>query len=135
MGLVSVPSEARRRNMAAIRSQDTKIELLVRSSLHAAGFRFSLHRRDLPGRPDIVLPAKRAVVLVHGCFWHGHICKEAKRPKSNRGYWTPKIEGNMRRDRRVRRQLRAQGWSVFVVRECTVHKDTKRVVGALRNRH
>lgn len=134
MAIVTATDEARSRNMSAIRSRDTKIEFAVRKALHAAGFRFRLHRKDLPGRPDVVLPGRRTVIMVHGCFWHGHICKEAKRPKSNLTYWAPKIEGNMRRDTRVRRQIRSKGWSVLVVRECTVQRDTERVIQALKKR-
>jgi len=121
----------RSRNMAAIRSQNTKIELHVRRALHAARFRFRLHRKDLPGKPDIVLPRHKTVVLVHGCFWHGHICKEARRPKSNLGYWGPKIEGNMARDARVRSELEARGWNVVVVKECSVKEDTSDLIHML----
>ena len=126
------PDEARSRNMAAIRNRDTKIELFVRSSLHAAGFRFRLHNKELPGKPDVTLSRLRAVVFVHGCFWHGHICKEARRPKSNLAYWTPKIEGNMARDSRVRSEIETQGWRVYVVRECTLQQDTRRVIRRLQ---
>jgi DNA mismatch endonuclease (patch repair protein) len=123
--------DARSRNMAAIKSRDTKIERIVRKALHAAGFRFRLHRRDLPGKPDIVLLRYGTVVFVQGCFWHGHICKEARRPKSNLRYWTPKIEGNMARDLRVQAETKALGWHVFVVRECTVQRDTRKLIRRL----
>jgi DNA mismatch endonuclease (patch repair protein) len=126
--------ESRSRNMAAIRSRDTKIELTVRKALHVAGFRFRLHRKDLPGKPDVILPGLRTAVFVHGCFWHGHVCKEARRPKSNLRYWNPKIEGNMARDRRVQAEIKARGWVAFVVRECTVERDTKRLLGVLAAR-
>lgn len=128
------PDEARSRNMAAIRNRDTKIEFIVRRALHAAGFRFRLHRKDLPGKPDVVLPGLRAAVFVHGCFWHGHVCREARRPKSNLAYWTPKIEGNMARDARVRSDIEDRGWKVFIVRECTVREDTRRLIQILRRR-
>jgi DNA mismatch endonuclease, patch repair protein len=125
------PSEQRSRNMAAIRSRDTKIELYVRRAVHAAGYRFRLHRKDLPGKPDLVLPRLKTVVLVHGCYWHGHICKEAKRPLSNLSYWTPKIEGNMARDARNIAALHEMGWRVYVVRECTVREDTTELIRLL----
>lgn len=130
MSRTPVP-EARSRNMAAIRSQDTKIEMHVRRALHGAGFRFRLHRRDLPGKPDIILSRFRTVVFVHGCFWHGHICKEARRPKSNLGYWLPKIERNMARDIVVKAKARRLGWRVFVCRECTIEGDTRRLLAKL----
>lgn len=120
--------------MAAIRSGDTKIELLVRKALHSSGFRFRLHNKHLPGRPDVVLARFKTVVFVHGCFWHGHICKEARRPKSNLRYWTPKIEGNMARDARVQAETKAMGWKLVVIRECTVQNDTRKLVRTLRKR-
>ena len=123
--------EARSRNMAAIRSRDTKIEVRMRRALHAAGYRFRLHRRDLPGRPDIILPRYRTVVFVHGCFWHGHVCKEARRPKSNLSYWLPKIERNMARDTKVLAKTRRLGWRAFVARECTIERDTSRLLTKL----
>ena len=104
--------------MSKIGPKNTLPELRVRSLLHRLGFRFSLHRKDLPGTPDIVLPAREAVVFVHGCFWHGHSCKAGKMPKSRIEYWEPKIEANKRRDERKRRQLRRLGWKVIYVREC-----------------
>ena len=131
MARINPPDEARSKNMAAIRSKDTKIELTVRRALHAAGFRFRLHRANLPGRPDVILPSLKSVVFVHGCFWHGHVCKEAHRPKSNLSYWTPKIEGNMARDSRVQAETVDLGWKVFVVRECTVHQDTRKLLKKL----
>jgi DNA mismatch endonuclease (patch repair protein) len=106
-------------NMSRIRSADTKPEIIVRQAVHAMGYRFRLHRRDLPGRPDIVLPRHSKVVFVHGCFWHRHSCREGRRrPKSRLDYWIPKIEGNVTRDRRARRALRRLGWDVLVVWEC-----------------
>ncbi|MHB8448274.1 MAG: very short patch repair endonuclease [Rudaea sp.] len=108
--------------MSRIKGANTKPELGVRSLLHRLGFRFRLHRRDLPGTPDIVLPGRSAVVLVHGCFWHGHRCKRTKMPKSRRRYWSEKIAGNRVRDARKRRCLRALGWKVVVVWECELKK-------------
>jgi len=115
--------------MSRIRSKDTKPELLVRSVLHKLGYRFRLHRRDLPGCPDIVLPRHQKIVLVQGCFWHGHTCKLGVRPKSNQGYWHPKIERNRERDARTLATLIGQGWRVLQVWECEVQE-----VGRLEER-
>ena len=84
--------------MAKIKAKDTKPEIAVRSMLHRMGYRFRIHRKDLPGTPDIVLPRRNTVVLVHGCFWHGHVCKKTKMPKTRTEYWLDKIAGNRRRD-------------------------------------
>lgn len=105
--------------MQRVRGRDTTPELRVRSLLHAWGFRFRLHRKDLPGRPDIVLPRHRKVVFVHGCFWHGHEnCPRAGRPTSNTAFWSPKLDRNRERDRRNLEDLEKLGWRTFVVWEC-----------------
>ena len=90
----------------------------VRQLLHAMGYRFRLHRKDLPGRPDIVLPKYRKVILVHGCFWHAHGCPKGQPPKSRPEYWLPKLERNVERDRTTREQLESLGWRVLVVWQC-----------------
>lgn len=129
------PSEARSRNMAAIRSRDTKPEMTVRRAVHGAGFRYSLQRRDLPGRPDLVLPKFGVVVFVHGCFWHGHgRCADGRLPRSNTSYWGPKIEGNKKRDQRNRRALQRRGWEVMVVRECTLSANLRYVLSVLKRK-
>ena len=111
--------EKRSEIMSRIRSVDTSPELQVRSLLHRAGFRFSLHRKDLPGCPDIVLAKYRTVIFVHGCFWHQHqACKHASSPKQNAEFWTAKLNSNRKRDRRVCRELRLNGWRVVTVWEC-----------------
>ena len=121
--------------MAAVRSEDTAPEWIVRRTLHAAGFRYRLHRRDLPGSPDLVLSALRTVVFVHGCFWHGHDCRRgARMPATNVEYWQRKIAGNRKRDQRNARLLRAQKWSVHTVWECTAPDSAKRLVKALQHR-
>ncbi|WP_249139109.1 very short patch repair endonuclease [Actibacterium sp. MT2.3-13A] len=107
----------RSENMARIRSRDTKPEMIIRRGLHACGFRFRLHRRDLPGRPDIVLPRYHAVIQVHGCYWHGHDCL-GRSPKTNKSYWGPKISRNRERDALNTSALRAAGWRVLIVWEC-----------------
>ena len=105
--------------MSRIRSRDTGPELLVRSALHRAGYRFRLHSKDLPGRPDIVLPKYHTVVFVHGCFWHRHKgCRFAYTPKSRVAFWNNKFRGNIERDRRTSTALRKLGWRVVTVWEC-----------------
>jgi DNA mismatch endonuclease (patch repair protein) len=106
--------------MAGIRSANTGPEMTLRRALHAAGWRYRLHRRDLPGKPDLVFSSRRAVLLVHGCFWHGHGCHLFKWPKSRVEFWREKISRNIRRDREVRLQLEQDGWRVGVVWECTL---------------
>ena len=107
--------------MARIRSRDTKPEKWLRSYLHARGFRFRVHVKDLPGRPDVVLPKYRTVIFVHGCFWHGHRgCRRGNKPKSNQDYWIPKIESNKARDKKHALALRQAGWRVLAVWECAV---------------
>ena len=111
----------RSERMARIRSKDTSPELAVRRALHAAGFRFRLDDRRLPGRPDIVLRKHKAVIFVHGCFWHRHAgCKVASTPKSKTEFWQGKFDRNVERDVRVGQELAALGWRVFVVWECQV---------------
>lgn len=107
--------------MRSIRSKDTAPELTVRSALHRNGYRFRLHRTDLPGKPDIVLPKHKAAVFVHGCFWHQHPdpdCRNAQLPRTNTGYWTPKLARNVKRDRDAAERLRTMGWRVLTVWEC-----------------
>jgi DNA mismatch endonuclease (patch repair protein) len=106
--------------MSRIRSKNTKPELAVRSILHRLGYRFRLHVKELRGCPDIVLPRHGKIVLVQGCFWHGHTCKLASHPKSNQSYWIPKIKRNRARDRSVIRELVKEGWSVLEIWECQV---------------
>lgn len=116
-----VDRATRSRMMAGIGGKNTKPELSVRRALHAAGLRFRLHRRDLPGRPDIVLPRHRAAVLVHGCFWHRHPgCRYATTPATNREFWQAKFKGNVERDKRQLRELQLMGWRTFVVWECQI---------------
>ena len=110
--------------MARIRSKDTSPELVVRSLLHRCGYRFRLHRKDLPGRPDIVLPKYHKIILVQGCFWHGHRCQLASKPKSNTSYWSTKIQMNRVRDTRNMEALAAQGWNVLELWECDIRRAT-----------
>lgn len=130
----TVTREARSRMMGAVRGKNTQPELRVRRAIHAAGFRYRLHRDDLPGRPDIVLPRYRTIVFVHGCFWHGHDCSRGKLPSSNKAFWTKKISGNVRRDRTNYEALRGLGWTVVTIWQCNLEKDLSKAIGRLRRR-
>lgn len=111
--------------MSGIRSSNTKPELLLRRGLHKMGFRFRLHSKRLPGKPDLVFPKYRSVIFVHGCFWHGHQCHLFKWPKSRDEFWRQKIEGNILRDRRKEDELLKTGWRIGIVRECALKGRTK----------
>ena len=109
--------------MRAVKGRDTAPELFVRRIVHQMGFRFRLHRKDLPGKPDLVFPRLKKVIFVHGCFWHGHRCKRGNRvPVSNREYWKAKIARNKQRDRKNAAELKAAGWAVLIVWECQLSR-------------
>ena len=115
----SVSPEVRSRIMAQVKSRDTKPELKVRRLLHGLGYRYRLHGKDLPGRPDLVFPSRRKAVFVNGCFWHGHAnCEKARLPSSNRDYWQTKLTRNRERDERNLALLQEGGWGTKVVWEC-----------------
>lgn len=119
------PAE-RSARMARIRSNDTSPEVTLRRALHRLGLRYVLHKKGLPGKPDLVFPKHRTVVFVHGCFWHRHKgCKVASTPKSNTQFWTDKFDRNVARDARVQDELQAQGWRVFVVWECDLQSKAR----------
>lgn len=120
----------RSRLMSRIKSGDTEPELVVRRILHAHGYRFRLRVPNLPGKPDIVLPKHKTVVLVHGCFWHQHSkCRDGSRiPSSNVGYWGQKLARNVERDRKNRRTLRRLGWKVVTIWECDIRRDPERAI-------
>ncbi|MFZ5834844.1 MAG: very short patch repair endonuclease [Pseudomonadota bacterium] len=116
-------SAARRRTMQAVKSKNTKPEIAVRLMTHAMGFRYRLHRKDLPGKPDLVFASRRKIIFVHGCFWHGHNCRRgARTPKTNRLYWQDKIVRNKARDGKARRALSNLGWQVLTIWECKLAK-------------
>jgi len=116
---MSQKSELRSRIMRAVKATDTAPEMAVRSLVHRMGFRFRLHRKDLPGKPDLVFPRFRKVIFVHGCFWHGHHCaRGARMPKTNAQYWRGKISRNALRDTANAAALRKLGWRVAVIWEC-----------------
>ena len=126
-----VPQAERSRIMGLVRSQDTAPEMEVRRALHAAGFRFRLHDRRLPGKPDIVLPRYKSVVLVQGCLWHWHGCKRSRMPASNAAYWRRKIDRNIQRDAANQDALRRAGLSVEVIWECKLRASTERLIQRL----
>lgn len=115
-----VSPQKRSEMMSGIRGKDTKPEHFIRKALHAHGYRFRLHRKDLPGKPDLVLPKYRAVIFVHGCFWHGHDCHLFKWPKSRPDFWRTKITRNRENDEKALDALEEQDWRVLVVWECAV---------------
>lgn len=123
--------EGRSALMSRIGAKDTYPELAVRRMLHALGYRYVLHDTRLPGKPDLVFPARRKVVFVHGCFWHGHTCGRGFRPSSNADFWSAKIDGNRARDRRNLRAIRSIGWRVLTVWECATQP---KKIEALRRR-
>lgn len=120
--------ERRSVNMRAIKSKDTKPELEVRRLVHSMGFRYRLHRKDLPGRPDLVFAGRRKVIFVHGCFWHQHPateCLDGRRPKSNTSYWDLKLQRNVDRDIENRKALEGADWQTLVVWECELKDQNK----------
>lgn len=119
-------TEQRRLNMSRIHGKDTKPEMLLRRALFAKGFRYRLHRRDLPGCPDIVFPSRQSVIFVHGCFWHGHSYTMFKMPSTRTDFWRAKISQNQIRDQTVMSALKALGWRAYVVWECSMRGPGKR---------
>lgn len=122
----TISPEARSENMRRIRSKGMEPERIVRRLVFRNGYRYRLHDRRLPGRPDLVFSARRKVIFVHGCFWHQHeepSCPIARKPKSNRKYWLPKLRGNVRRDQAHLSRLQEMGWRVLVIWECECRKE------------
>jgi DNA mismatch endonuclease (patch repair protein) len=119
-----VTRETRSKMMASVRSKDTKPEKKVRSLLHVLGYRFRIHRKDLPGNPDIVLVKYKKVIFVHGCFWHQHIgCPKAKRPNTRKEFWDKKLNQNIERDKRNLRELEELGWVPYIIWECETRRE------------
>lgn len=126
------PTSERSRIMRAVRDRDTKPEMLVRKMVHRLGYRYRLHRADLPGKPDLVFPSRRKVIFVNGCFWHGHDCKRgARTPKTNTDYWINKVARNLDRDSANLKELRMIGWRPLVIWECEL-KDSSKLKQRLR---
>lgn len=118
----NISRQQRSKNMAAVRGKNTTPELIVRHVLHAMGYRFRLHKKDLPGKPDIVLSKYRTCIFVHGCFWHRHLgCHRSSTPQTNVEFWQKKFDKNVARDKSVATQLERLGWKVIVVWECEIH--------------
>lgn len=115
-----ITSQSRSRNMAAIRGKDTGPELMVRKAMHARGYRFRLHCKDLPGQPDIVFSKFKAVIWINGCFWHGHSCGAARIPLTRVDYWAPKIERTRARDAAVKQAIQLMGWRSLTIWECSL---------------
>jgi len=134
--MISDPNNARSVQMSLIRAQDTKPEIRVRRALHAAGLRYRLYPRDLPGKPDVVFRDSKVALFVHGCFWHQHPdpnCTLSRMPKTRVDFWRPKLEGNRLRDQKVRIILESQGWTVIEVWECeSKPRDLERLVVQLQ---
>jgi len=127
----TISPERRSENMRRIRGKDTEPELVVRRALFKLGYRYRLHIKNLPGKPDLVFPKLRKVIFVHGCFWHKHShihCKIARLPKSNSEYWADKLRRNVERDAARRAELRRQGWKVFVIWECEAAHIERQIV-------
>lgn len=119
-------SAQRRLLMSKVRGKDTAPEILLRSILHRAGYRYCLHKKDLPGKPDIVFPSRRKIIFVHGCFWHGHEnCNQGGLAQSNRAFWSDKLARNRARDKKVSEELVAAGWQVYVVWTCSLRSVRK----------
>jgi DNA mismatch endonuclease (patch repair protein) len=127
-----VDAATRSRMMSGIRGRNTKPEILIRSLLHRRGFRFRLDARDLPGRPDIVLPRYHAVIFVHGCFWHGHDCHLFKWPQTRPDFWREKIGRNRANDAKAQAALRERGWRVATVWECALRGANRDIDGVLQ---
>ena len=121
-----VDRQTRSRMMSGIRGKNTRPELLIRKGLHARGFRFRLHGRHLPGKPDLVLPKYSAVIFVHGCFWHGHDCHLFKWPQSRREFWRTKIMRNREKDAESYARLKEEGWYILTIWECALKGRTRR---------
>ena len=125
--------EQRRHNMQSVRQRDTKPEMLIRRGLHTRGFRYRLHQKTLPGRPDLVFPKLHAVVFVNGCFWHGHDCPLFKLPTTRQEFWQKKIEGNRIRDAKAIKSLQQSGWRVLIVWECSLRGRWRRAFADVIN--
>ena len=123
--------EARSAIMSKVRSKDTKPEMEVRRALHRAGFRFRLHRSDLPGKPDLVLPRYGLALFVHGCFWHRHGCKRTSMPATNREFWAEKFRRTLERDRKALKELKESGWETAVIWECQLETGINRLLETL----
>lgn len=124
----SLTPEQRSERMSRIRAKDSKVEMVVRRTVHGMGFRYRLHAANLPGKPDLIFPRRKKVIFVHGCFWHRHDCKLGRVPKSRLDFWLPKLDKNKERDRANREALTALGWECLTIWECEINN--KEALGA-----
>ena len=125
----TVSRKIRRRIMQSVRSKDTGPELTVRKFLHKKGFRYSLHRKDLPGKPDIVLRKYKTIIFVNGCFWHRHEgCQRSTMPKTNTNFWEKKFHNTVNRDKMIKEELLRRGWNVLVIWECELKTDPDKIL-------
>jgi DNA mismatch endonuclease (patch repair protein) len=129
-----VDAATRSRMMSGIRAKNTRPEIALRKALHRRGFRYALHPKDVPGKPDLVFRSRSAAILVHGCFWHGHDCKFFRLPGTRQAFWKGKIEGNAARDKDVRAQLLGAGWRTLVVWECATRGQGASAIDSVANR-
>lgn len=121
-------------HLSTVRAKDTRPEWILRVALHRLGFRYQLHRKDLPGRPDLVFPKYRSAILVHGCFWHRHMkCIEASMPSTNQGFWSTKFSSTIKHDAKILRELHSQGWKTMIVWECQLEKNTIPTINRVAN--
>ncbi len=131
-----VDTETRSKMMSGIKGKNTRPEILVRKFLHANGYRFRLHRKDLPGNPDIVIPKLRICIFIHGCFWHRHMhCKYATTPKTRTAFWTEKFAKNIERDQKQQDELESRGWNVIIVWECQLKRTGNGLISLLAMLH
>jgi DNA mismatch endonuclease (patch repair protein) len=131
MGEIAAGRLTRSEIMARVKGEDTSPEMKVRRAVHAAGHRYRIHRKDLPGKPDLVFPRYRLVVFVHGCFWHWHGCKRSRMPAANHDYWTAKIDRNVQRDAANRAKLEAAGWRWRIIWECELGAGIRELIALL----
>ena len=110
--------------MSKISGKNTKPELIIRKALFAEGYRYRLHKKDLPGKPDIVFTSRKKVIFINGCFWHGHSCKRGTLPETNKNFWAKKIDGNKKRDKRNLKKLKTMEWDILTIWQCEIKKST-----------
>ncbi len=129
----NLTKEQRSKNMSRIRSKNTKPEMIVRKKLHSLGYRYSLHKKELPGKPDLYLKKYHLAIFVHGCFWHQHGCEKTSKPKSNKSYWIEKLKKNVSKDKNNKKKLLDMGFNVLTIWECEIKKNIGSIESFLKN--
>ena len=129
----NLTKEQRSKNMSRIRSKNTKPEMIVRKKLHSLGYRYSLHKKEMPGKPDLYLKKYNLAIFVHGCFWHQHDCEKTSKPKSNKNYWTEKLKKNVSKDKKNKKKLLDMGFNVLTIWECEIKKNISSIESFLKN--